>query len=206
MPAVAAGIAAYEGGAFKSLELSTVVSRFSWRGTDKPPKDLVVVGINADTQDRLNTRWPFPRSYHARVIDRLKADGAKMVAVDIALSQPSGRKPRYCGFAGAALPPDDCALLNSSAQAGNLGRLVAVQATMQQPQDQHLAADVFLRVRIALVVDDVLLLLGQVNAKPGHRQSLKWTQRSRDDSSVVFLLTGNDNVSLRPALSINGLR
>jgi adenylate cyclase len=118
--AVAVGIAAYEGHAFKSLELSTVDTRFSWRGTEKPPPDLVVVGIDADTQDQLNTRWPFPRSYHARVIDRLKADGAKAIAVDIALSQPSGRKPRYCGFAGIDLPPDDCALLKASANAGNV--------------------------------------------------------------------------------------
>jgi adenylate cyclase len=118
--AVGAGIGCYEGGAFKSLELSTVDSRFSWRGTEKPPADLVVVGIDADTQTELNTRWPFPRSYHARVIDRLKADGARTIAVDIALSQPSGRRPRYCGFAGAPLPPDDCALLRSSSRAGNL--------------------------------------------------------------------------------------
>jgi adenylate cyclase len=40
--------------------------------------------------------------------------------VDIALPQPSGRRPRYCGFAGAPLPPDDCALLRSSARAGNV--------------------------------------------------------------------------------------
>src|SRR4051794_17569090 len=118
--AVAAGVGCYEGGAFRSLELSTVDTRFSWRGTEKPPPDIVVVGVDAETQNELNTRWPFPRSYHARVIDRLKADGARTIAVDIALAQPSGRKPRYCGFAGAPLPPDDCALLRSSARAGNL--------------------------------------------------------------------------------------
>jgi adenylate cyclase len=118
--AVAAGVGCYEGGAFKSLELSTVDTRFSWRGTEKPPRDLVVVGVDAQTQEELNTRWPFPRSYHARVIDRLRADGARTIAVDIALPQPSGRPPRYCGFAGAALPPDDCALLRSSARARNV--------------------------------------------------------------------------------------
>src|SRR3954452_25102026 len=118
--AVAVGIGCYEGGAFKSLELSTVDARFSWRGVEKPPPDLVVVGVDAESQTELNTRWPFPRSYHARVIDRLKADGARTVAVDIALSQPSGRRPRFCGFAGAPLPPDDCALLRSSARAGNV--------------------------------------------------------------------------------------
>jgi adenylate cyclase len=118
--AVGVGIGCYEGGAFRSLELSTVDTRFAWRGDEKPPSDLVVVGVDAASQNELNTRWPFPRSYHARVIDRLKADGARTIAFDIALPQPSGRKPRFCGFAGAPLPPDDCALLRSSARAGNL--------------------------------------------------------------------------------------
>src|SRR4051812_3362473 len=120
LAALGVGIGCYEGGAFKSLELSTIDTRFSWRGTEKPPADLVVIGIDAATQNELNTRWPFPRSYHARVIDRLKAGGARTIAVDIALRQPSGRTPRFCGFAGAPLPPDDCALLKSSAHAGNV--------------------------------------------------------------------------------------
>jgi adenylate cyclase len=118
--ALGAGIGCYEGGAFKSLELSTVDTRFSWRGDEKPPSDLIVVGVDADTQQRLDTRWPFPRSFHARVVDRLRADGARTIAVDIALPQPSGRRPRFCGFAGQPLPPDDCALLRSTARARNV--------------------------------------------------------------------------------------
>ena len=117
---VALGLVAYEPKVFKSVELSTVDARFSVRGDEKPPRDLVVVGVDAETQQRLNERWPFPRDFHARVIDRLKEDGAKVIAVDIAISQPSGRKPRLCDFAGADLPPDDCALLESSARARNL--------------------------------------------------------------------------------------
>jgi adenylate cyclase len=118
--AVAIGVVTWGGGAFKSVELSTVDSRFSVRGDDKPPADLVVVGVDADTQIKLNERWPFPRDYHARVIDRLKADGAKIIAVDIAISQSSDEKPKPCAFAGAPFPPDDCALLKSSAKAGNV--------------------------------------------------------------------------------------
>jgi adenylate cyclase len=118
--AVAVGLAAYGTKLFESVELSTVDARFGVRGDEKPPSNLVVVGVDAESQQQLNEQWPFPRSFHARVIDRLKADGAKIIAVDIAISQPSKRKPRFCNFAGADLPPDDCALLQSSAAAKNL--------------------------------------------------------------------------------------
>ena len=118
--AVGVGLATYGTKLFQSVELSTVDSRFSVRGTEKPPADLVVVGIDPQTQLQLNEQWPFPRDFHAKVIDRLKADGAKVIAVDIAISQPSKQPPKFCAFAGANFPPDDCALLNSSAHAGNL--------------------------------------------------------------------------------------
>jgi adenylate cyclase len=118
--AIGIGIAAYSGDLFQTVELSSVDARFSIRGDQKPPSDLVVVGIDAQTQLKLNEQWPFPRSFHAKVIDRLKADGARIIGVDIALSQPSKVPPKNCGFAGAPFPPDDCALLQSSAHAGNL--------------------------------------------------------------------------------------
>jgi adenylate cyclase len=118
--AVAVGLAAYGTEVFKTIELSSVDARFSVRGDEKPPSDLVVVGVDAQSQLKLNEQWPFPRSYHARVIDKLKADGAKVIAVDIAISQPSKLKSRYCDFAGDNFPPDDCALLEASAAAKNL--------------------------------------------------------------------------------------
>src|SRR3954447_12663231 len=118
--AVGVGLAAYGAELFNTIELSSVDARFGVRGDEKPPSDLVVVGIDAQTQIELNEQWPFPRSFHARVIDRLKADGAKIIGVDIAISQPSKLKPRYCDFAGDKFPPDDCALLQASAAAKNL--------------------------------------------------------------------------------------
>src|SRR3954454_11487900 len=118
--AVTVGLVAHATELFKTIELSSVDARFGVRGDEKPPSDLVVVGIDAQSQIELNEQWPFPRSFHARVIDRLKADGAKTIGVDIAISQPSKLKPRYCDFAGAKFPPDDCALLEASAAAKNL--------------------------------------------------------------------------------------
>src|SRR3954449_5388890 len=118
--AVTVGLVAHATELFKTIELSSVDARFGVRGDEKPPSDLVVVGVDAQSQIKLNEQWPFPRSYHARVIDKLKADGAKIIGVDIAISQPSKLKPRFCDFAGDKFPPDDCALLEASAAAGNL--------------------------------------------------------------------------------------
>jgi adenylate cyclase len=103
-----------------TLELDTVDFRFEVRGEQDAPDDLVVVGVDAETLTRLNQQWPFPRDFHARLIDRLDADGAKVIAFDIAFSQPSNEPREFCGFAGIGLAPDDCELLKASERAGNI--------------------------------------------------------------------------------------
>jgi adenylate cyclase len=118
--AVGIGLVSYSTKLFRSAELSSVDSRFSVRGNEKPPSDLVVVGVDHTTLQDLNTQWPYPRSYFGRVITRLKADGAKVVAIDVVLAEPSRDQKRFCGFAGQALPRDDCALLVSTEHAGNV--------------------------------------------------------------------------------------
>jgi adenylate cyclase len=118
--AVGIGLATYSTKLFRSVELSSVDARFSVRGDEKPPSDLVVVGVDHTTIQDLKTQWPYPRSYFGTVIQRLKADGAKVVAIDVVLAEPSRDQKRYCGFAGQALPRDDCALLVSTNRARNV--------------------------------------------------------------------------------------
>ena len=118
--AVGVPVLFYATDVMRPLELDTVDARFSVRGSEKPPSDLVVVGVDAATLTQLNEQWPFPRDFHARLIKRLKADGAKVIAFDIAFSQPSKRPKRFCNFAGTDLAPDDCALLEESAKAKTL--------------------------------------------------------------------------------------
>src|SRR6476646_8947602 len=74
---LAAGIAAagvmlglYAVDALKSLELRSVDTRFSVRGTQPQPKDLAVVAIDIKTFNDLKIQWPFPRGRHAKVLDR----------------------------------------------------------------------------------------------------------------------------------------
>ena len=50
--------------------------------------DLVIVGIDPKSLQQLDT-WPWPRDYHAAVIDRLIEAGATQIALDIDLSSRS---------------------------------------------------------------------------------------------------------------------
>jgi adenylate cyclase len=75
----------------RDLELDTVDARFSIRGEQSPPSDLVVVKIDDVTFQELDQQWPFPRRTHARVIDRIAADKPKVIAYDVQFSEPSQR-------------------------------------------------------------------------------------------------------------------
>ncbi len=85
--AVAGGVAV--AGLFGELESKTVDERFALRGTQPPPRDVVVVAIDPASFRRLKLQWPFPRALHARAIERLLAAGARTVAYDVQFSEPS---------------------------------------------------------------------------------------------------------------------
>jgi adenylate cyclase len=86
------GVIAYATDALRDLELDTVDARFSIRGERERPKDLVVVKIDDVTFSETDRRWPFPRSMHAEVIDRIAADDPKVIAYDVQFSEPSAEK------------------------------------------------------------------------------------------------------------------
>src|SRR5262245_48688782 len=88
---------AYGANIFSSWENTTVDARFSIRGTQDPPPNLVTVLIDVETfaalrankETRFDSTFPFRRSFHARVIDRLREDGAKAIVYDIELNEQS---------------------------------------------------------------------------------------------------------------------
>jgi adenylate cyclase len=73
----------------RALELDSVDARFSLRGTQAQPQDLVVVEIDDRTFSDLGVQWPFPRSLHARLIDRLREAGARTIAFDVQFTEPT---------------------------------------------------------------------------------------------------------------------
>jgi adenylate cyclase len=112
LAATGLGLVAYGTNVLRELELDTVDARFSIRGEQPPPKQIEVVAIDDITFSRFNSRqenvrYPFPRRYFARVIDRLAADGAKVIAYDIQFTEQT-------------TPEDDNALVTAVANAGNV--------------------------------------------------------------------------------------
>ena len=79
-----------------ALYLSGMLESLGYRLSDltyltfmRPPTDrIAVVEIDALTLRNLGA-WPFPRTYHARVVDNLSSAGAEAIVVDLDLSAPS---------------------------------------------------------------------------------------------------------------------
>ena len=84
---VALGILGYATNALRSLELLTVDTRFSIRGTEEPRDDLVVVEVDSDAFAAVNQSWPFPHDVHAKVTDTLRRERPKVIAFDIQFSE-----------------------------------------------------------------------------------------------------------------------
>jgi adenylate cyclase len=76
---------------FERAELATVDARFAVREDPAKAKDVVIVGVDAQTLKELNARPPIRRLYHARLIDRLRDYGAKVIAYDFQFTEFSDR-------------------------------------------------------------------------------------------------------------------
>lgn len=104
-------------GAVRDQELATVDARNTVRGATSPHPDIVIVRIDDVTFEALQTQWPFPRSMHATVIDRLRRAGAKAIAYDVQFTEPSERR-------------EDAALMDAVARAR--GRIVLATSEVNE--------------------------------------------------------------------------
>jgi adenylate cyclase len=73
-----------------------------------PAPGIVVVAIDEPSFTEIGMPWPWPRSLHARLVDRLAAAGAKTIAFDIVFDVP------------AQNPSDDEAFADAVRRAGNV--------------------------------------------------------------------------------------
>ena len=86
--AAAIAITAYATNLLRSLDLNTVNTRFSIRGNERPPKNIVMVEVDDATFQDLNV-YPLPRRAYGRVIARIAAEHPAAIAVDIQFSEKS---------------------------------------------------------------------------------------------------------------------
>ena len=59
------------------------------RPVSPPPRDILIAGIDGASFRVLGNSWPWPRRYHARLIDRLTRAGASLIVFDVFFGEPS---------------------------------------------------------------------------------------------------------------------
>ena len=104
---------------------------YDWRLPGNPDiaDDIVVVAIDKESSDALQT-WPWPRSIHATMIDRLTSAGARAIGLDIVFSETSGSVVPDDWLQEAPPSPDDLELVRALKQSG---RVVQAARFMEQP-------------------------------------------------------------------------
>ena len=86
-------------GVLDSLERQSIDARFSIRGDRPAPKEIVFVAIDDVTTSYFDkTRWPYPRRYHAKVINRINAGHPRAIAVDIQFTEQTDPKDEKARF------------------------------------------------------------------------------------------------------------
>jgi len=77
-------------GIIARLELASIDYRFESRGVNasfKDSSDVVIVEISEESFKSLPEKWPWPRSYYARLVRNLKAAGARVIGIDLILGR-----------------------------------------------------------------------------------------------------------------------
>ena len=68
------------------LEQESLLQRFERRDA-RPAPNMLVVAVDDKTFSDLQLQWPFPRRWHARAIDRLRRDGARVIVYDVQFTE-----------------------------------------------------------------------------------------------------------------------
>src|SRR4051794_5443321 len=116
--ALVGGLITHTTGLLAGAEGASVDARFQVRPAHAP-SDVVVVGVDSDTFTTLHHQWPFPRSWHGRVIDNLRKAGARTIVYDVQFTEPTA-------------PREDLALYRAIGRAGH-----AVLATTEVDDHGH---------------------------------------------------------------------
>jgi adenylate cyclase len=93
-------------GALQRVDDAGVDLRFSIRGEQAPPDELVVVGIDEPSFGALGLQWPLPRSVHADAIRALTRAGARVIVYDVQFSEQTTPFDGSQAAAAAALDED----------------------------------------------------------------------------------------------------
>ncbi len=71
----------------QNIEQRSLDMRFGMRGTRPHDDRIVIVGIDERTLQKIGS-FPFPRDSYALLVNRLNADGARVIAIDVTFPTP----------------------------------------------------------------------------------------------------------------------
>lgn len=133
-------------GAFEAWN-NQVTDRFFL--SHKPDPSIAIVAIDDASLSAIG-RWPWPRNVHARLIDALKADGARVIAYDV-------------NWPEASTGSDDEALAQSIRNAKNVVLPVELQITKTSAGIRY---DPHAIVRPIAVIEQAAFAVGHTNTPP----------------------------------------
>jgi adenylate cyclase len=73
----------------QTLENHALDFCYRLRPHSSPPPEILIVGIDEHSFQDLKKAWPWPRSYHAKIIRKLKAAGARLIVFDVLFAEPN---------------------------------------------------------------------------------------------------------------------
>ncbi|MFQ5767358.1 MAG: CHASE2 domain-containing protein, partial [Acidobacteriota bacterium] len=168
LPLVVFGLAAglYSAGVLVPLENGLAAINFKLNRRTAS-RDLVVVAIDPTSLDRLPI-WPWPRSYHAAVIENLLAAGARRVGLDIDFSSRSSLE-------------EDQVLENTVEKVGQKVILPAFLQWEEQPDGPAL-----LRESLPLPSLRAPATLASINVQPDPDGLVRWYGSPQGESASRF--------------------
>jgi adenylate cyclase len=101
---------------------------YRFRPTAPPPPELLIVGIDEHSFQEMRRAWPWPRRFHAELIRRLKAAGARLIVFDVLFADPTD-------------PEDDRLFSEAIGEAGN----VILAATVEVTEDSHVCRQIIVQ-------------------------------------------------------------
>jgi adenylate cyclase len=89
---------------FESIELKTYDTRFALRGAmDTEQDNIAIVAIDDQSFKGLGIKWPFSRALYAKAILNLASAGARLIVLDIEVTEPNLAEPRQDEVLAAAV-------------------------------------------------------------------------------------------------------
>ncbi len=112
----------YGSGLLDRLEWMVYDLKFQIRGKMAADKNIVIAAIDERSLKDLG-RWPWNRSCHAELINKLSLSGAKTIAIDVLLAEPEQR-----------CPADDKKLIQATKASNRVVYLVACSFIEKEPR------------------------------------------------------------------------